>query len=52
MSKRMLALVVGIPLASVIMGMVLLTLALSQNSDWLPAPKDSLNKTSWQVKRP
>lgn len=52
MNKRMLALVIGIPLSSVIMGIVLLTLALSQNSDWLPTPKNSLSKTSWQSQQP
>jgi len=47
-SKRMLLLVIGIPLSSVAMGIVLITLAINRDSDWLPAPENSLNKTSWQ----
>lgn len=47
-SKRMLILVVGIPLSSVAMGIVLITLAINRDSDWLPAPENTLHKTSWQ----
>ena len=49
-SNRMIWLIIGIPIASVLMGIITMTVALNTGDGAVPIEEQPLSKTSWKAK--